>query len=291
MPTIDRRQLLIASFAAATATAVGVGASPATARTAPPLQGLGVRPRATWARAAPRGPLLPEPEVRFLLVHHTATANGYAREEVPGLLDGVRRFHTSPDKGWHDVAYNFFVDRFGDVWEGRAGSLLGPVRADATGGNQGYAQLCCFLGDHQREAPAPAAVESMTALLAALADRHAIDTTPGATATFVSRGSNRRPAGETVDIRTIAGHRDVSATECPGDRAYELLDEVLPAAVNARRAAAPVAPAAPAAPLPTSSPALPGPAEDAVPTATTVAGAALGAAAVALGMIALRRRR
>ena len=69
----------------------------------------------------------------------------------PGAIDimrGAYDLHTGPDKGWPDVAYNFFVAPDGSVWEGRAGSLDGPVTADATGGNQGYSQLVCLLGNH-----------------------------------------------------------------------------------------------------------------------------------------------
>jgi hypothetical protein len=174
-------------------------------------------------------------DTRFLLVHHTASANDYDPDDVPGLLRGFYRFHTGPDRRWPDVAYNFLVDRYGVVWEGRTGSLTGPVMADATGGSQGFAQLCCFVGNHQVEAPTREAQSSMTALLAALADTYAIETAPGATTTFVSRGSNRWPAGTTVTTTTIAGHRDMSLTTCPGDAAYELVRDVFPAAVTALR--------------------------------------------------------
>ncbi len=116
------------------------------------------------------------------------------------------------------------VDRFGQIFEARAGSLAGPVAGSATGGNQGFSQLCCFLGDHSTEPPTEAAQASMIWLLAWLADRHQINLEPGATVSFVSRGSNRWEAGATVTTSTIAGHRDMSQTACPGDACYELLD-------------------------------------------------------------------
>ena len=58
----------------------------------------------------------------------------------------------------------------------------------------------------------------MVALLAALADRYAIPTAPGTTTTFVSRGSNRWPAGTEVTAATISGHRDMSQTQLPRRR-------------------------------------------------------------------------
>ncbi|MGY2126966.1 peptidoglycan recognition protein family protein [Blastococcus sp. SYSU DS0617] len=210
--------------------------------------------------------------MRFLIVHHSASPNGYASEGVPRVLRGFHAFHTGPEKGWPDVAYNFFVDRFGVVWEGRAGSLDGPVLPDATGGSQGFSQIACFIGDHSTEAPTPEAQRSMTLLLAALAGRYGIDPRPGATAGFVSRGSNKWPAGAPVTAATISGHRDMSLTSCPGDAAYPLVRDIFPAevvAVLAARAAAP----APAEAPPASPPAEPqGAAPTAIaPTATSPA--------------------
>ena len=168
-------------------------------------------------------------------MHHSASPNGYAANEVPEILRGFHAFHTGAAKGWPDVAYNFFVDAFGTVWEGRAGSLAGPVRPDATGGSQGWSQICCFVGDHSGEPPTAAAQKSMTALLAALADRYGVE--PGTTTTFVSRGSNKWPAGSSVTTATIAGHRDVSLTSCPGDAAYALVEKKFPRKVTALLAA------------------------------------------------------
>ncbi len=146
---------------------------------------------------------------------------------MPGLIRDVYAFHTGRQKNWADVTYNFLVDRYGGVWEGRAGSLSGPVKADATGGSQGFAQLCCFIGDHQTEPPTDEARRSMILLLAALADTYAIDTAPGAKTSFVSRGSSRWPRGSSVTASTIAGHRDMSRqTIRPGDATSQLVKTV-----------------------------------------------------------------
>ena len=222
------------------------------------LGAIDVLPRSAWgAGLPPKGPLSVEAagDVRFLLVHHTASANDYAEGQVADLLRGFYGFHTSSTKGWPDLAYNFMVDRFGRVWEGRAGSLDGPVKGDATGGSQGFAQLCCFIGDHTREPPSAAALDAMGKLLGALASRHGIDVRPGTKATFVSRGSNLHPAGKSVTTPTIAGHRDMSKTSCPGDACYRLLpSRLVPAAVAAAGAATTPRPATVPAPEPTPAP-------------------------------------
>jgi hypothetical protein len=240
VPHLSRRTFLLGASASALALSLaGLPTGTAAARQ-PALTGVAVRPRADWAQGlGPTGPMEQEQpgDVLFLLVHHTASVNGYGPDDVAGQIRGFYALHTGPARNWRDVAYNFFVDRFGVIWEGRAGSLGGPVKPDATGGSQGFAQLCCFIGDHQVEAPTPEARSSMTALLAALANVYAIDTTPGATTSFLSRGSNKWPTGTTVTTATIAGHRDMSLTACPGDAAYGLVRDTFPADVTALLAA------------------------------------------------------
>jgi hypothetical protein len=189
--------------------------------------GLEVRPRSDWAKGVGvKGVIPAEPDVRFLLVHHSASSNNYSAADVPGIIRGFYGFHTGREKGWPDVAYNFFVDKFGTAWEGRTGSLNGAVSGSATGGNQGYSQLVCLIGDYAAKPPSGPQLETLEQLLAALADRHRIDTSPGAVTTFESKGSNRHTRGSTVETPTINGHRSMSQTSCPGDAAFAKLPEI-----------------------------------------------------------------
>lgn len=194
-----------------------------------------IQPRDIWgADLQPTGPMeLEAPgDVRFLLVHHSASPNGYGADRSIGYVRSFYNYHTSDAKGWPDVAYNFLVDEHGQIFEGRQGSLDSPVRGDATGGSQGYAILACFIGDHQDAPPTVAAQSAMVALLAWLAGTYQIDPSPGATAEFISRGSNRHPAGSLVVTPTITGHRTMSHTTCPGDRAYPLVRDSFPQQVS-----------------------------------------------------------
>ncbi len=189
--------------------------------------------RDSWADGLPvTGEIVAEEDVRFLLVHHTASTNDYGPDEVAGQIRDFYAFHTGPEKGWPDVAYNFFVDRYGGIWEARAGSIDGPVRGDATGGSQGFALLCSLIGNHSESEVTPEALASLTELLAWLGERYAVDTTPGATVDFVSRGSNRWPSGAAVTTAGISGHRDMSQTSCPGDATYALLATAIPERVT-----------------------------------------------------------
>ena len=209
--------------AAKAATAAAAAPGDATPAPVPVAAGLEIRPRDAWGADLPAGPIRAETP-RFLLVHHTASPNSYrdARE----VLRGGYRFQTGPAKGWPDVCYQFFIGRDGDVWEGRAGSLAGPVVADATGGSQGWAQLVCLIGDYSTAVPTEATIDSLVLLLEWIARRDGIDVSEGATTTFVSRGSQRWAAGTTVTTPTIAAHRDMSYTVCPGDPVVARLPEI-----------------------------------------------------------------
>lgn len=198
------------------------------------LPGLSIFPRDAWGADLPPKVPTQRETVKFLLVHHTASPNNY--KSARDLIRATYAFQTGPSKKWRDVCYEFFIGRDGDVWEGRAGALAGPVVADATGGSQGFAQLVCLLGDFTSVQPTAAAQASLVKVLAWLGDRYQIDTAPGATTTFVSRGSQRWAAGTTVTAPTIAPHRSMSYTACPGD-AFSPHVAGLAALVQTQRAA------------------------------------------------------
>ena len=225
MGLVTRRQ-----FIGATAAVAVVGQ-----RLALPASGLTINPRSSWAsNRPPLGPLDSE-DVRFLLVHHSASRNGHTGAEAPGILRSFYDFHTSPEKGWNDIAYNFLIDADGGIWEGRFGSMSEAVVGDATGGNQGFSQLVCVIGDYNAAQPSQASLSSLVSLLAWLADRFGVSTSIGAEITFVSRGSNKWPAGESVTTQTITGHRTMSQTTCPGDNLYSYVAGSLAADVEAAR--------------------------------------------------------
>ena len=200
-----------------------------------PASGLSIQPRSSWgSNHPPKGPLSAE-DVRFLIVHHSASRNGHTSADVPGILRSWFNYHTGPEKGWNDVAYNFVIDSEGVIWEARQGSIDGPVAGDATGGNQGFTQLVCVIGDFNSGQPTQAALSSLVTLSAWLADRYGVATAPGSEVSFTSRGSNLWPAGTEVTTPTITGHRTMSKTTCPGNNLFPYVAGDLMADVNAAR--------------------------------------------------------
>lgn len=212
-----------------------------------------INPRSAWAIDRPaRGPLESE-DVRFLIVHHSASNNGHTSGDAPRILRGFYDFHTSESRGWNDVAYNFLIDEEGGVWEGRTGSLDGPVAGDATGGNQGFTQLVCLIGNFDARQPSSAALGSLVQVLAWLADRYDIPTSPGSQVSFTSRGSNRHAAGTEVTTPTITGHRAMSQTSCPGDYLNDYVVSGLMADVDQLRTTGSFTPTTPSSTTPTTT--------------------------------------
>jgi hypothetical protein len=103
MGLLTRRQLITAA----------AGLSLSSGAVALPAAALTINPRSAWGSShPPKGPLSVE-EVKFLLVHHSASDNGYTSADTPGILRGWFNYHTGQDKGWNDIAYNFIIDSGG----------------------------------------------------------------------------------------------------------------------------------------------------------------------------------
>jgi hypothetical protein len=71
--------------------------------------------------------------------------------------------------------------------------------------------------------PTAAAQASLVAVVKWITWRYRLDAHPSTMVEYVSRGSNKFPAGTAVTTPLISGHRDATYTDCPGDAAYALL--------------------------------------------------------------------
>ncbi len=162
-------------------------------------------------------------DVRYAIVHHTVNSNTYGPGDSAALVRGIYYYHTHTNN-WCDVGYNFLIDRYGQIFEGRAGGIERAVIGAHAGGfntaSTGIALLGTFGGD-----PVPADMyASLVSLLRWKLGIHRVD--PLGQLTVTSSGSSRYPSGTRVTLNNISGHRDVSQTECPGDVAYQKLGQL-----------------------------------------------------------------
>ena len=186
-----------------------------------------IAPRAEWdpGNDCPPRTTPAHGQVDVAFVHHTAGASYYSPEDVPSIILGICRYHRNSN-GWNDLGYNFVVDRFGRLWEGRAGGIDQPViGAQAQGFNSqstGIANLGTFSDAPQTDA----ALSAMARLIRWKLPLHG-QPTAGRT-TLVSGGgeTNRWPSGRPVEFERVSGHRDADQTECPGAALYAQLPDL-----------------------------------------------------------------
>ncbi len=155
--------------------------------------------------------------IKAAFVHHSATGNNYTCRQAPSVLRSIYRYHVK-SSGWRDFGYNFAVDKCGNIYEGRAGGVAKPVLGAHTLGFNTHSMGIAVLGTYTRTTPPAAAVTAVARLTAWKLGLHGIN--PKGTQTLVSGGGNLYKKGRKVTFRTIAGHRDGFATECPGARLY-----------------------------------------------------------------------
>ncbi|MDT5351309.1 MAG: hypothetical protein QOH91_4596 [Mycobacterium sp.] len=163
--------------------------------------------------------------IRAAVVHHTAGSNDYSPQESAGIVKAIYTYH-SKTLGWCDIAYNALVDKYGQVFEGSAGGLTKPVEAFHTGGFNRNTWGVAMIGNFDDVPPTPLQIRAVGRLLGWRLGMDNVD--PKATVALESAGSHFTtfPAGSMATLPTIFTHRDVGNTDCPGNAAYALMDEI-----------------------------------------------------------------
>jgi len=160
--------------------------------------------------------------VHAAFVHHTVQTNTYTRAESAALVRADYLYHVQ-SRGWDDIGYNFLVDRFGQVFEGRAGGVDQPVVGACTAGFNTGTSCVALLGTFTAAKPPGPMVAAVTGLLAWKLDLDHVDPLATTVLTSAGGGTSRYGKGTRVRLRTVSGHRDTSYTACPGDAAYAML--------------------------------------------------------------------
>ena len=145
-------------------------------------------------------------------VHHTVNANDYTSAQVPALIRGIYAYHTR-SRGWSDIGYNFLVDRFGRIWEGRYGGVTrNPMGAHTLGYND-VSFAMSAIGNFETAQPSSAMLESYAKLMA-----------------WKLSMANIRANGKVTmhgkTFNAISGHRDAGSTACPGRNLYAKLASI-----------------------------------------------------------------
>jgi hypothetical protein len=185
---------------------------PVAARSATPMPN--IFSRADWgADERLRDCCVEYGEVHAGFVHHTVNANGYSRREVPAILRGIYAYHTQ-SRGWRDIGYNYLIDRFGRIWEGRYGGITMPVVGAHTLYYNENSFAASAIGNYETAQPSSAMIDAYARLYAWKLSLHG-----------VRPGTRQNVAGTT--FTAISGHRDAAQTACPGRYLYAKIPTII----------------------------------------------------------------
>jgi N-acetylmuramoyl-L-alanine amidase-like protein len=163
--------------------------------------------------------------VRAAFVHHTVQTNSYAPSESAALIRADYVYHVR-SRGWNDIGYNFLVDRYGRVFEGRYGGVTRAVLGAHAGGFNTDTTGVALLGTFTTARVPAGMVAALERLLAWKLDLTHVDPRGLTALTSAGSANGRYPAGRRIAVHTILGHRSTSYTTCPGDPVIGLLPAI-----------------------------------------------------------------
>src|SRR6185369_1940954 len=112
-----------------------------------------------------RAPPLYAPAIQLAIVHHTAGANSYTRSQSAAIVRAIEIYHVKGN-GWNDIGYNFLVDKYGQIFEGRYGGITrNVVGAHAQGFNTGSTGIA-LIGNYQSGTPTAVQLAALEKLIA-----------------------------------------------------------------------------------------------------------------------------
>ena len=163
--------------------------------------------RACWTARAPKSTPTQMGSLTRAIIHHTAGSSDYnvtTLEDGKAKVRGVQNVHMDAN-GWSDIGYHFLVDKNGNLFEGRAGSMTTLPRGAHDGNNTdsfGFTLLGYFHSPYNHDPNATMRGK----IYDCIAWRMPSGWTPYGSGTY---------NGNTVG--KLDGHRKVKATACPGD--------------------------------------------------------------------------
>lgn len=153
--------------------------------------------------------------IQGVFVHHTAGSNAYTAADSPAIVRGIYAYHVQ-SRGWCDIGYNFLVDRYGQIFEGRDGGWRKPIRGAHSGEYNTNTAGISLMGNFDVEAPPTAMKDSLVSIVSWVLGSHYRD--PMGTTELYSSTT-----GAPKTFNVIAGHRDSMLTSCPGEIVYQWL--------------------------------------------------------------------
>lgn len=179
-----------------------------------------------------------------VVIHHTATTNNYT--DGAQQMREIYLYHTY-SRGWGDVGYNYLIDKYGNIYEGKLGGD-GVFGYHAYGPANRMAFSVSLIGNFTNTQPTTAMLNSLKELIAEKAILY------GYPSLTYSSGALSKWMNPNY---TVFGHRDsyfycyeghpmyylcdgpnqwhINATACPGNKFWPMLSTVVSQAENLRK--------------------------------------------------------
>ncbi len=186
--------------------------------------------RAEWGARKRKGGCEPRDKpsfgkVKASVIHHTVSTNTYSRAEAPGLVLGICLFHRNGN-GWDDIGYNALVDRFGTLYQGRAGGMSRAVIGAQAEGINTYTTGIASIGDHTSKPPSKKTKRAIVRYLAWKLDISGLEAT-GRTSLLSAGGETQRtPKGKRVRVPMIFSHNYTNFTGCAGAKLIRQIPKI-----------------------------------------------------------------
>ncbi|MDD4990836.1 MAG: N-acetylmuramoyl-L-alanine amidase [Paludibacter sp.] len=154
-----------------------------------------------------------------VIMHHGASPDTYS--DGYAVVRSYWDYHVNT-KGWDDIAYNYLIDKFGNIFQGRynpdnqSQDIQGAHAESSNSKSIGI----CFLGNTDVTTSTSIQLSKLEELLAWWFNWRGYD--PTSSANILSQDGT-----STLYLPRICGHRDVKPTDtCPGNNLYNLLSTI-----------------------------------------------------------------
>ncbi|MEE6512028.1 hypothetical protein FKM82_018929 [Ascaphus truei] len=150
--------------------------------------------KSQWGGRTSTCKTMPTP-VPFVIIHHTAGTSCTTKSACITQVKGIQNYHMNSQK-WCDIGYSFLVGEDGNVYEGRGWKTHGAHAPNYNARSIGIS----FIGTFTSRNPSTAAQNAAKNLIRC----------------GVSKGYIK-------SNYILKGHRDVTATSCPGNTFYKTI--------------------------------------------------------------------
>ncbi len=165
--------------------------------------------------------------VQKAIIHHTVTDDGGTN--VAATIRSMYYFH-AVTRGWGDIGYNYLVDKFGNIWTGRAGGDH-VIAGHAYGWNNGSIGVAA-IGDYSTKLTTATMQNGIVNIIAMKFQQFGIQPFGADTFTHQEQATNGTWVNVTSNPPNIQGHRDANyivsqhggQTACPGNGIYNIMD-------------------------------------------------------------------